>query len=911
LECWFPTLWSRLADYFHKFTHLTDTLAAVAQPLPPHEALSFLLAGLGSDYDSLVTSVKTQVLSMSLDDLYGHMLSHELRLAQNQPTVDLSNVSANFTNKSYSTRGGRGGHHPSTYSSNRGGRSSFNPNRGRGRGRNNSSYNSNRPVCQVCHKPGHTALQCYHRFDNSYTVESNPPMQALLATPQQTPDYNWYPDSGATHHITHDLANLNLRADEYQGSDQIRVGNGKSLPIKHIGTTQLSTPTTSFQLNNVLHVPDISNILLSVHKFTNDTRTLMEFHPSLFRVKDLATRRLLLQGPSKHGLYPFPPLSTKRFSSPRALLGERTSFTNWHSCLGHPAFRIVSQIISKFGLPINATKVEPACSACLSVKSKQLPFSQSSSQIKSPLDLIYSDLWGPSPVCSRSGHKYYIFFLDAYSRYTWLFPISHKNDALPIFLQFQKYVKQYFNLKIKIVQSDWGGEFRSLSKFFESCGIAHRLSCPHTHQQNGAVERKHCHIVETGLALLYHANLPLRFWDDAFQTACYLINRLPTTILKNKTPFETLFNSSPDYSLLKIFGCACWPNLRPYNSNKLQPRSLQCVFLSYSLRHKGYRCFHVPTSRLYISRDVIFQESIFPFQKTNLFSPLPNSTSPALSPNSSSILGPHPSLIQPLNFTGLSNSNTAPRQAHNTPTASPIHHTPIETDPTPLSPLQTNPSPETSPYPSPNTATESPNPSSSIPSPTSEPAPPPLPSSTRIPPHTSTHPMLTRSRNNITKPNIPTDGTIRYPLPKALLATTNRISSIPEPTCFTTASKDPQWRKAMNIEFEALLKNHTWVLVPPHPKRNVVGCKWVFCIKRHVDGSIERYKARLVAKGFHQQPGIDYDETHSPVIKPTTVRTVLSIPISAGWSVQQIDIQNAFLHGKLSEDVYMIQPPGF
>ena len=206
---------SSIADYFHKFTHLTDTLAAVAQPLPPHEALSFLLAGLGSDYDSLVTSVKTQVLPMSLDDLYGHMLSHELRLAQNQPTVDLSNVSANFTKNSYSTRGGRGGRHPSTYSSNRGGRSSFNPNRGRGRGRQNSSYNSNRPVCQVYHKPGHTALQCYHRFDNSYTVESTPTMQVLLATPQQTPDYNWYPDSGATHHVTHDLANLNIRADEY------------------------------------------------------------------------------------------------------------------------------------------------------------------------------------------------------------------------------------------------------------------------------------------------------------------------------------------------------------------------------------------------------------------------------------------------------------------------------------------------------------------------------------------------------------------------------------------------------------------------------------------------------------------------------------------------------------------------
>ena len=240
------------------------------------------------------------------------------------------------------------------------------------------------------------------------------------------------------------------------------------------------------------------------------------------------------------------------------------------------------------------------------------------------------------------------------------FPLLKKNDALPIFIQFQKYVERYFNLKIKSIQSDWGGEFRSLSKFFETCGIAHRLSCPHTHQQNGAVERKHRHIVETGLALLYHANLPLRFWDDAFQTACYLINRLPTPTLHNITPFEKLFASSPDYSFLKIFGCACWPNLRPYNSNKLQPRSLQCVFLGYSIRHKGYKCFHIPSSRLYISRDVVFQESLFPF-KIPTSPPPPHESVITSPPTQLSILGPHPSLIQPLHSTGLSNSCMPPR----------------------------------------------------------------------------------------------------------------------------------------------------------------------------------------------------------------------------------------------------------
>jgi transposase InsO family protein len=108
---------------------------------------------------------------------------------------------------------------------------------------------------------------------------------------------------------------------------------------------------------------------------------------------------------------------------------------------------------------------------------------------------------------------------------------------------FRKNVERYFNSKIKIIQSDWGGEYRSLSKILTNQGISHRLSCPHTHQQNRVVERKHLHIVETGLALLSHASVPLTYWDDAFQTACDLINRMPTPLLKNPSPFECIFNS--------------------------------------------------------------------------------------------------------------------------------------------------------------------------------------------------------------------------------------------------------------------------------------------------------------------------------------------------------------------------------
>ncbi|CAL9006703.1 unnamed protein product [Prunus brigantina] len=158
--------------------------------------------------------------------------------------------------------------------------------------------------------------------------------------------------------------------------------------------------------------------------------------------------------------------------------------------------------------------------------------------------------------------------------------------------------------------------------------------------------------------------------------------------------------------------------------------------------------------------------------------------------------------------------------------------------------------------------------------------------------------MRTRLQDGIHKPKLHTDGIVKYPIPRALLTVVEHT----EPTCFSQATKHTEWRDAMTEEINALLKNHTWTLVPSFPSQNLVGCKWVFRIKRHSDGSIERYKARLVAKGFHQRPGIDYAETFSPVVKPATIRTVLSLAVSRGWSLRQLDVKNAFLHGFLQED---------
>jgi hypothetical protein len=446
------------------------------------------------------------------------------------------------------------------------------------------------------------------------------------------------------------------------------------------------------------------------------------------------------------------------------MVGERVSAFQWHSWLGHPILKIVRRVLSRFQLLVASPKDSTVCTAFLGAKSKQLPFSSTSESANCPLALIYTNVWGPAPVSSRSGAKYYVSFLDACSKYTWLYPISLKSDVISIFSTFKSYVEWFFNTKIKAIQSNWGGEYRSDNKLLQQLSIQHCVSCPHTHQQNGAIERKHQHIVETGLALLSHAHLPLKFWDDAFSTACYLINHMPTSVLKNYSPFETLFKCYPDYTFLRTFGCLCWPNLRPYNSNKFQPRSVRCLFLGYSPLHKGYKCLHLPTNRLYISRDVIFTESEFPYTST-------------LSPLESNSCNPRQQFSLPILIPQSAAQLPQPVIESSPHSSQSLHSAPMQ----PLSSASSS-------------SAESPSPAEI----SASPVPP-------LVPLASLHPMVTCAKNNISKPREFTDGRVRYPLPKALLAESSAIEM--KPTCHSTAVKDKHWRTAMNTEFDALLQN--------------------------------------------------------------------------------------------------------
>ncbi|CAL1359073.1 unnamed protein product [Linum trigynum] len=132
-----------------------------------------------------------------------------------------------------------------------------------------------------------------------------------------------------------------------------------------------------------------------------------------------------------------------------------------------------------------------------------------------------------------------------------------------------------------------------------------------------------------------------------------------------------------------------------------------------------------------------------------------------------------------------------------------------------------------------------------------------------------------------------------------------------EPSSVKRALSDSRWAAAMLEEFQALIRNNSWTLVPRPTDQNIVACRWVFRIKRNPDGSVDRFKDRLVAKGFTQRPGLDFHDTYSLVLKPVTIRLVFSIALTNHWPIYQFDVNNAFLQGSLQETIYMAQPHGF
>jgi transposase InsO family protein len=909
------------SDYLLAAKNWADQLAATGNPVNDEELISYIVGGLNSSYQNFITTFNfvTREQSISFADFQAELLNFDHMLDIHQQSVPpAANQIAFFAQKpraphyskktkfSPQYRGPPRQHMPRQQFSNSA--SAVTPSKnmfGKPSSSHSSIFSTNRPPCQICGKTSHQALDCYHRMD--FTFQGRHPPSQLAAMAAHThvaieEEQPWYLDSGANNHVTADIENLSLQ-QPYTGNDNVTVGNGNGLQISNTGSSFLITPHTKLSLNDILHCPNASSNLLSIQKFCKDNNCYFKLTSSHFVVKDMLTKAVLLQGPSRAGLYPIFLQQFRKNKASRqatiassftALLGVSAPLHIWHLRLGHPTSATIQHLLQHSLLQVSgSTKTHSLCEPCQVSKSKKLPFSASTRQSTSPLALIHSDVW-TSPIVSVGGCKYYVLFVDDHSRFAWMYPLRQKSDVFLCFMKFKSLVENLFSCKIKQIQTDNGGEYIShtFTKFLETHGILHRLTCPYTSEQNGIAERKHRHIAETGLSLLAQSHLSNKYWVDAFLTAIYLINRMPTPVLHNNSPYFTLFQRHPDYTTLRSFGCACFPLLRPYNSHKLSFRSKKCIFLGYSTNQKGYRCLDPTSHRVYISRHVVFDETKFPAQDGVSASTPQAAALPVSSPSLPGISVPlvssfdlnTPATDSVPNTSSLSLStteNTSPLSFDNVSHSSP-HISSTSNEVLPDSPL----SQPHCDHAAPSTG------SSLIPTP----SPP-----TR---------MITRSQTNSLKPKQFADYKLFFSTKYPLTALSSVVLP-PEPHTYKQAVGNPNWESAMQVEFEALIANKTWTLCPRPDHNRVVRNKWVYKLKQKSDGSIDRYKARLVAKGFDQVDGLDFTETFSPVIKPATVRLILAVAVHYNWPIHQLDVSNAFLHGHLEEEVFMEQPQGF
>lgn len=243
--------------------------------------------------------------------------------------------------------------------------------------------------------------------------------------------------------------------------------------------------------------------------------------------------------------------------------------------MGHPARQ-------PFHLPNDITILPHVhnnlCDVCCRSKHCRTTFPISTSYAKGIFDMIHVDIWDPYGVSTIFGVKYFLTVVDDHNRAVWVYLMHDKGQSGNLLHNFCIMARTQFARHVKIIRSDNGFEFHSkpMCQFYSDHDIIHQTSMVDTPQQNWRVERKHHHILAVAWALCFQSSLPLKFWGKCVLTAAHLINRIPSFVLHNKTPYELLFHEKPDYSHLRVFGCLYYAHTKSSEKIALKESSL-CV----------------------------------------------------------------------------------------------------------------------------------------------------------------------------------------------------------------------------------------------------------------------------------------------------------------------------------------------
>ncbi|CAJ2671288.1 unnamed protein product [Trifolium pratense] len=552
----------------------------------------------------------------------------------------------------------------------------------------------------------------------------------------------------------------------------------------------------------------------------------------------------------------------------RCNINENSSIL-WHRRLGHISIERIKRLVKDGVLNTLDFTDFKTCVDC--IKGKQTNISKKgANRSSSILEIIHTDICCPD--MDAYGQKYFITFIDDYSRYMNIYLLHNKNEALDAFKAFKAEVENQCGKQIKVVRSDRGGEYYGrytengqapgpFAKFLQEHGIVAQYTMPGSPNQNGVAERRNRTLLDMVRSMLSNSNLPKSLWNEALKTAVYILNRVPSKVVP-KTPFELFKGWKPSLRHMRVWGCPS--EVRIYNpqEKKLDPRTISGYFIGYAERSKGYR-FYCPshTTRIVESRNAKFLED----HLTSGSDHIRNIVS-----------------VQDHIDSQPSVSGDRLVVVHNTPQVQ------MDVDQPPIIEI-----PQNNDVPVDQIDHQMPENDEQL--------------VEQHDPQENVGPTLRRSTRT-KKSAIPSDY-IAY-----LQESDYNVGAENDPENFSQAMSCKEsnlWYDAMKDEMNSMKNNNVWDLVELPNGMKAIGCKWVFKTKRDSLGNIERYKARLVAKGFTQKEGIDYTETFSPVSKKDSLRVILALVAHFDLELHQMDVKTAFLNGDLEEEVYMKQPEGF
>ena len=710
--------------------------------------------------------------------------------------------------------------------------------------------------CFNCGKKGHWARECKapkksnagpkssgHNNNASLNVvetsdaESDSPIVCYFGAPE-----NWLMDSGATDHMTPFIV---LSYVKFIESRTVVLGDGSSrCKILGKGTIERWVETSlhhyrQLLLNDVLHVDGIKQRFLSMGKFDDKGFTITMSKSKLtISMGKFAFNGDKVSSLYKTSLYVDAPIGARSLNSVQALL-----ITVWHNRMGHLNWEAIKTVQTQnpplTGIRLdNSPPPHETCQGCVAGKAKRRQFKSSQTrrtQSSQPIEHIHSDLMGPMEVTSIGGQCFVCVFTCDYSSHAWVFLLKSKDQTLSKFKNFVLAIKKQIGSKIKYFRSDRGGEFMSdlFTHFLEEQGITRETSAPNTPQQNGVAERMNQTLIGGARALLQHSGMSKGFWAEALMVATHILNRSPRKGLGWRTPYELLYGHIPDISYFRTFGCRAWV----YNEKgkKWDAKSIPMIFVGYETGSKAFRLWNPATRSIVISANVSFSEHEFPNRPAvPIVHPLPSltpTTPPRVPPiaSSSKTMLPPTETILPISF--FEDEDEIPKPCLRLPPAPTQQSTPPASTATqrPLSPIN----PQLPPVP--ETPSEKPSESDDEieePKPQSEPSTPPAPRRTGRKRKATEKYTAGSSGLGLAE----TEGEIEN-FDKAYLNAVELFiaaNSSHEPVTYKQAISCPdseQWKEAMKDEITSLQKHETWEVVPCPPDKNIVSCKWVYCIK--------------------------------------------------------------------------------